>query len=215
MTEGAASVPNDLSDETPPQNRVQPPDSAASSLAEELPPLDENVTTPEELWDDYFSKRQPAAATVQDLVSRLHEARKHDHVVAVIQAALRTGNGQPWMYEVLALTLEIQGAPKAEVERALLSQIDFAATDVSGLMMSAAYLTRFDADKPALRLYRQASSLAPQRAEPYLLGLKLARRLKDDDALAWAVKGIFASAWGKGHERQLPVRACHWRASDS
>ena len=107
---------------------------------------------------------------MRDLVAQLHAQQRHEHVAAVIRAALRHGQPQPWMYEVLALTLEIQGAPKAEVERALLSQIDFAATDAAGLMISAAYLTRFGAERPALRLYRQASDLAPERPEPYLLG---------------------------------------------
>lgn len=106
------------------------------------------------------------------------------------------------MYEVLALTLEIQGAPKAEVERALLSQIDFAATDPQALMVSAAYLVRFGVDRPALRLYRQASELAPERPEPYLLGLRLAQKLDDDDALTWAARGVLTSAWGEGHVQQ-------------
>ncbi|MDQ3331038.1 MAG: hypothetical protein M3552_10345, partial [Planctomycetota bacterium] len=154
------------------------------------------------IWNDSFAKRRPSAETVRSLVAQLHEARKHDHVVAVIRAAIRSGQVQPWMYEVLALSLEIEGAPRAEVERALLSQVDFSATDAASLMMSAAYLTRFKADGPALRLYRQASELSPERAEPYLLGLKIARRMRDDDALAWAVRGIFASAWGDDHERQ-------------
>jgi hypothetical protein len=53
-----------------------------------------------------------------------------------------------------------------------------------------------------LKLYRQAAELSPERPEPYLLGLKIARRLKDDEALAWAVRGVFASAWGEAHEQQ-------------
>lgn len=158
--------------------------------------------TPEQVWGDYFGKRSPDPSAVRQLVLRLHDAGKHEHVAAVIRAALLHGQGQPWMYEVLALTLEIQGAPKREVERALLSQIDSSSTDAAGLMLSAAYLTRFEADRPALRLYRQASELSPERPEPYILGLNLAKRLEDDDALIWAVNGIFSSVWGKGQNQQ-------------
>lgn len=194
-------------------------DPADFLLAQAERPLKGSAETPEEMWTDYFDKRSPEPSALRDLVLRLHDAGKHDHVAAVIRAALLHGQGQPWMYEVLALTLEIQGAPKREVERALLSQIDSASTDSAGLMLSAAYLTRFKADQPALRLYRQAADLSPERPEPYILGLNLAKRLEDDDALIWAVKGIFAAAWGEDHKRQhqkaenvITDRVTHLRA---
>lgn len=209
MTESAASAADRSTDDRSPRGRNAESDPAASSSEstssaenETRPALDATAKDPDTVWDDYFSKRKPKPETVHELVAQLHDAGKHDHVAAAIRAALRHGQGQPWMYEVLVLTLRIQGAPQADVERALLSQIDFAATDPTGLMMSAAYLARFDADRPALRLYRQASELAPERPEPYLLGLKHAVELDDDDALAWAVRGTFAAAWGKDHVKQ-------------
>ena len=63
------------------------------------------------------------------------------------------------MYDVLALTLQITGRPKAEIERALMSHLDFAATDVESTLLSAAYLARFRAKEQALKLYRQSSDL--------------------------------------------------------
>ena len=165
-------------------------------------PLDAAAKTPEAVWDDYFAKRRPDAETVRQLVLQLHAAGRHAHTAAAIRAALRHGQGQPWMYEVLALTLQLQGAPAAEVERALLSAVDFAATDAVSLMTSAAYLTRFQAERPALRLYRQASDIAPERPEPYVLGLKLSEHLRDDDALLWAARGTLTTAWGKDHVQQ-------------
>ncbi len=47
-----------------------------------------------------------------------------------MEGALVSGQGQPWMYDVLALSMQIAGRPKADVERALLSHVDFSATDV-------------------------------------------------------------------------------------
>jgi len=201
MTRGRDSAASNGSSNASPRDQATLPDPAVS-LSDESQPLTNDAATPDELWKDYFAKRRPSDVTVRALILKLHEARRHDHVVAAIRAAIRAGQAQPWMYEVLALSLEIEGAPQAEVERALLSQIDFAATDAQSLMVSAAYLTRFKADRPALKLYRQAAELSPERPEPYLLGLKIARRVKDDDALAWAVGGIFASAWGEAHEQQ-------------
>ncbi|MBW3542175.1 MAG: hypothetical protein KY476_18045 [Planctomycetes bacterium] len=132
---------------------------------------------------------------------RLHEARRHEHVIALIEAALIHGQSQPWMYEVLALSMEVAGRPKDEVERVLLSGIDFNGADYLSMMYSAAYLVRFGRPAPALRLYRQAARLDPHRPEPYLLGLKLARQLKDPASVGWAAAGILETAWIKNHEQ--------------
>src|SRR5690606_36209589 len=114
MTEGVSSAPNASTDNALPRSRNADSDSAASLPSSEIPPLDATAGTPDEIWSDYFSKRSPDAETVHQLVAKLNEEGKHDHVVAVIRAALRNGQGQPWMYEVLVLSLKIQGAQQAE-----------------------------------------------------------------------------------------------------
>jgi hypothetical protein len=170
------------------------PDSDAAG-----PALDKSAGTPREIWNDYFSKRKPEPKAVAQLLLRLHERKQYEHVIAAIEAALLNGQSQPWMYDVLALSMQIAGRPRQEVERALLSRIDFTADDVPSMLYSAAYLKRFGAEKQALVMYRQASSLAPTQPEPYVLALKLAGRLKDFDAVGWAAAGILTYAWGKNH----------------
>ncbi len=137
---------------------------------------------------------------MNDLIFNLHQAGKHEHVIAAITAALINNQSQPWMYDVLALSMEIVGRPKDEIQRALLSRIDFSATDVSNMVYSAAYLSRFSADEQALKLYQQASKLAPSRPEPYVMGLRLAEKLKDPLAIQWAATGILTHVWVKGHQ---------------
>ncbi|MES2792403.1 MAG: hypothetical protein V4719_22490 [Planctomycetota bacterium] len=134
------------------------------------------------------------------MVVRLHEAKRDTEVIAVIEAAILAGQSQTWMYEVLAGAMQVTGRPQAEIERVLLSGVDFTAVDVPNMLFSAAYLTRYGLRARALQLYRQASSLAPWRAEPYVLGLKLAREAKDPEALEWAATGILTQAWMKDHE---------------
>lgn len=133
--------------------------------------------------------------TVQALVLQLSSADQHEHVVAAIQSALINGQAQPWMYEVLALSMEIVGRPRDEVERVVLSMSDFGSADFTSMMYSAAYLIRFERSEAALRLYRQASRLAPERPEPYLLGFKHARQLQSSEAVEWAACGILRYAW--------------------
>jgi len=102
---------------------------------------------------------------------------------------------------VLALSMEIVGRPKQEIQRVLLSRIDFTATDVSNMVYSAAYLSRFDADEQALKLYQQASKLQPARPESYIMGLRLAEKLKDAQAIQWAATGILTHVWVKDHQQ--------------
>jgi hypothetical protein len=169
-------------------------------------PLDANAGSPDEIWSDYFSKRRPTSQQVAELVSRLHEARQHEHVIALVKAALIHGQSQPWMYEVLALSMQIAGRPADEVERVLYSGVDFTGADFPSMMYSAAYLVRFERAAPALHLYREAARLEPTRPEPYALGLKLARQLKDADGIQWATTGILRSEWTGEHAR-LPREA--------
>lgn len=154
------------------------------------------------MWDDYFEKRRPSPENVRTVVLKLNEARKHEHVIAVIEAAIRHDQLQPWMFPVLATSMKIVGRPQEDVERVLLSQVDYGGTDVVSMLYSAAYLTRFGALRQALDLYRQASQLGPTRPEPYVLSLKLARQLKDYEAVGWAAEGILINAWTQDY-RQL------------
>jgi hypothetical protein len=105
------------------------------------------------------------------------------------------------MYDVLALSMEIVGRPQSEIERVLLSRIDFSAADVPSMVYSAAYLTRFKAEKQALGLYQQAARLQPDRPEPYIMGLRLAEKLKDPEGILWAASGILTHVWVKDYEQ--------------
>lgn len=105
------------------------------------------------------------------------------------------------MYEVLPLEMRLAGRPEEEIERAMLSRADFRTIELSSMILSAAYLSRFKQYPRALHLYRQASSLNPSRPEPYALGLRLAEELGNDEAVRWAAMGILKYVWTANHER--------------
>ena len=165
--------------------------------------------TPKAIWDAYFGGAKRDPEDVRSIILRLHQADKHEHVIAAIEAAMVNGQSQPWMYDVLALTMSIVKRPQAEIERALTSRIDFTSSDVPSMIYSAAYLTRFGAKQQALALYRQAANLDPARPEPYLMALKLAQQTNDRDALQWAIPGVLAHVWTKDHAKW------HQRAEDA
>ncbi|MCA9053876.1 MAG: hypothetical protein KDA75_08565 [Planctomycetaceae bacterium] len=133
-------------------------------------------------------------------VQALHESDEHAHVIGLIQAALIHGQSQPWMYEVLALSMEIEKHPREEIERVVLSLADFGTADFGTMSYSAAYLVRLGRDAAGLRLYQQASRMLPEQPEPYILGLRLARKLKDLEAVDWAATGVLQYAWTKDHQ---------------
>ena len=156
----------------------------------------EKDAQPEAVWEQYFSKNEPQPTAVRDAVRRLMNEQKFDHVVALIHAALRHRQSQSWMYEALALALDAAGRPKAEIERAVMSAVDFAATPAD-LLYVGKYLAQLGLHARALQVYRQAAALDPIRPEPYLLALQSAHTLGDLDGLKWVSVGILSQAWPK------------------
>ena len=104
------------------------------------------------------------------------------------------------MYEVLALSMEIKQYPQPEIERVVMSLSDFGTPNFGSMTYSAAYLVRLGRDAAGLKLYRQASRMLPEQPEPYVLGLRLARKLKDIDAVEWAATGVLQYAWTKDYK---------------
>ena len=151
---------------------------------------------PEVVWEEYFSKNDPQPKAVRDAVRRLMNEQKFDHVTALIGAALRHHQWQPWMYEAMALAMQAAGRPKAEIERAVMSAVEFA-NNVEDLLMVGNFLEQMGLNARALQVYHQASQLAPLRPEPYMLGLKVARLTNNLDGLKWASLGILSQAWPK------------------
>lgn len=155
---------------------------------------------PRKIWQRFFAEQKPSPAEVAETVKLLHQERQHEQTIACIETALISADPQPWMYEVLALSMELAGRPKEDVERVLLSRVDFTAALVPELLLSAAYLKRLGFDQRALTMYQQASRLAPTRPEPYVLGLRIARESNDPDGVAWAATGVLTNVWQNRYE---------------
>lgn len=153
--------------------------------------------SPDDAWYRRFSAKKFPPTDVIRTVGKLHAAGRHDENVALMKAAIATGQSQPWMYDVLPMSMKLAGRPQKEIERALLSRVDFTTTDVSSLLYSAALLNRLEGQQLALALYRQAAKIDPTRPEPYALAMKVARREHNVDATEWACTGILTHVWTK------------------
>lgn len=201
---------------------VQPEDPALKELTAPAKRIELTVAKgqdAEQAWSDYFAGLGPIAgksdrdpsrlvsafrqdASVRETVRQLMRAQDYKQTAALIRAALRNGYGQPWMYEALSLAMIADDQPTAEIERALMSSVDYARSP-QDILYAAAYMARVDGLKPrALKLLRRVSELDPSRPEPYQLGLVLAEQTGDVSAVEWAALGFLGKAWTQD---QIPL----------
>ncbi len=149
---------------------------------------------PHAAWDEYFANHQPEEASVREGVRQLMNDQKFTQVTALIGAALRHRQAQPWMYEAMSLAMQAAGAPREEIERAVMSAVDFA-EGPEAMLHVATYLSHLGMERRALGLFRQIAQAAPLQPEPYLFALRSAQRLDDLEGVKWAVTGILSQAW--------------------
>ncbi|MFV2066544.1 MAG: hypothetical protein ACC645_06150, partial [Pirellulales bacterium] len=155
--------------------------------------IDESVP-PQTFWNDYFAKHHPKQEVVRQTARAMIEGRKFDQVIPLTQAALQQGQGQAWMFETMGLAMQLDGRPKREIERAMMSAVDLS-DSVDNLMYIAGYLARIGLDKRAVQLAQQVAKLESFRPDPYVLGLRIAERTGDDAAMQWATAGVLGQAW--------------------
>ncbi len=154
-------------------------------------------TDPEAAWSAYLASHPKVpAGSVRETARQLMHGRKFDEVVGLIRAALRSGHPQPWMYEAMSLAMQAGGSSQKEVERALMSAVDFGETS-DELLYVAQYMARIGLQSRALKVFRQVSQIEPLRPEPYMYGLQLAERLHDMEGIRWSSLGILKQAWPK------------------
>jgi len=146
-------------------------------------------------WNDHFASHQDETPEIiRATARRLMSHKEFDSVAAMLDAALRHGYAQPWMYEGITLAMQAAGRSPQEVERVLMSAVDFSENNLD-LMYVAAYLSRSGLENRALEIYRRVALDAPTRSEPFMLGLKTAQKINDMEAMQWATIGILSQAW--------------------
>ena len=179
--------------------------SAAESLAKTQPasgrpPRKIDLSIPkgddaESVWERHFAAHKESPADVRETVRSLWKAKDYEQVIALIQAALRQNHAQPaWMYEALGMAMQAAKRPSDQVERAVMSAVEFADSTLD-LMNIGRYLEQIGLQKRALQVYRQVAQLEPLRPEPFVHGLRVAQKLNDLEGIQWTTAGILSQAW--------------------
>lgn len=207
---GQFAVPDDAADLTltnakAPAN-VQPAQKSApakpqaavskSSTTKVTPIAVDFKADPQRFWDSYFAQGEVDGAAVRQAARDLMKTGRYNSVVALVQAALRHSQPQPWMYESLGIAMQLDGRPAAEVERALMSAVDFTRSPEQ-LLLIGQYLSKSGFEKRALQVFQQIVKIDPLQQEVYVLGLRSAQRLDDVAGIRWATIGILNQAWPK------------------
>ncbi len=207
---GAFSIPDDgkpAQEEVEAQtNQAKTKPKSVDAKTDDAVQIDESVSAGL-FWDGYFGASVREDTVVRATVRDLMKDGCYDHVAALIQAALRHGQPQRWMYEALGIAMQMDGRPKADIERAVMSAADFSRS-ADELAYIAQYLTRLDLNERALQLYRQVAKIDPTRSDAYALGLRAAQRANDLNGIQWATVGILEQAWPADQE---VVKDTAWR----
>ena len=162
-----------------------------ASLAAYLPPANDA--------DPRGPDHRDRLAQVRVSAAELGERGDFARAAELISAAISCGHAEPWMYESLAIALEAAGKPRAEIERALLSAVDFASS-TGELLQLANYLARSGFDSQAIRVCKRITRGDPANREAYALAMAIAARTEDVDALRWACPGVLAHDWPAGQQ---------------
>ena len=144
-------------------------------------------------------------ARLRVTAAELGRQGRFDRAADLLSSAIACGRAEPWMYEALAVAMEAAGQPREEVERALLSTAEFAASP-SDLLALANYLARFGSPGRAIRLCKQVTNLDPANREAYALAMTLAARSDDVATLRWACPGVLSHEW-PADQREIFTRA--------
>lgn len=145
-------------------------------------------------WNEYFKHVFADPADVRKTVRDLMAKKDTEQICQVIFGAIQNDQTQPWMYEALTLSLQIQDSPQSEIERALMSAVDLS-DDANDAMFAAQYMAAHGMEKRAVRLLQDISQAYPLRTEPFVIGLRAANRIDDMDGIRWASLGILAQEW--------------------
>lgn len=173
--------------------------AAASKLVQQLLSAGEKSV---DVWEAELGKKDASVKLVAESVLLLNARKQYGLGVEGLESAIRNDLIEPWIYDVLAFEMKLAGRPAEDIARVLDSRVDFAATELPQLMMSAALMSRFEAYDEAMVCCREAAKLNPSSEDVWLLARSVSDKSKNPEHQTWARCGILRHVWGSDHELQ-------------
>jgi hypothetical protein len=168
--------------------KTPPPGKAPKKSKEELDPA--------KIWQEALTKEAVEPGLVIATADFLFEFREYKHAAEFLKANLRQGIVvRPWVYEALAIALELGDGDKEEIRRARLSAVALDPQDAQGFLKAARTMAENKQWERALAFCRQAAQIEPNLAQPYEEALTLAEVSKDSKAMEWAAGKLVSQDW--------------------
>jgi hypothetical protein len=154
---------------------------------------------PYAFWSEYYRKHDESAAQLRETLRLLNISKKFTDVHAVLTAYLthRRKNAEPWMYEALAMAIEMTHGNPEDIKTALHYGADLAQrthnpnhlVSVADLLFRKGYYERVGP------LLDEAAAKVPHRAEPLVMSINLAQNTKDPKRMGDAIDALLALGW--------------------
>ncbi|WP_165064192.1 hypothetical protein [Paludisphaera rhizosphaerae] len=154
---------------------------------------------PYAFWTEYYAKHDETPDQLHETVRLLNQSGKTRDVHAAILGYLkkRPKSAEFWMYEALALAIEMNGGKPEDIKTAL----DYAA-DLAQRSHNPNHLVSA-ADKLLLKGYTdrvgalldEAAEKIPHRAEPIAMSINLALKTRDPKRMAESVDQLLSLGW--------------------
>ena len=171
------------------------------------------VGNPKKIWQEALEKGVSDPHLIVGVVDVLTRSKKHDHAVEFLKANLRQGVVvRPWVYEALALSLEMSKGSLTDIERARVSTVDLEPQDAQGYLRASKAMAEHKLFDRALAYCRQAALPEPGIADPYQDALAYAGEGKDVASMEWAARNILRRLAdgqpGPALRRRISSRSC-------
>ena len=154
---------------------------------------------PYKFWSEYYRKHDESAAQLRETLRLLNIGRKFTDVHAVLMGYLtqRPKNAEPWMYEALAMAIEMNQGKPEDIKTALNYGADLAQRthNPNHLVSVADKLLLKGYSSASARLLDEAAAKVPHRAEPLVMSINLAQKTRDPKRMGESIDRLLSLGW--------------------
>lgn len=174
---------------------------SAAALAEKLlKRLESDPRPADQAWDAAIRDEENSSRVIAIVTTWLHRQKKYDQAVEGLLSAIRSGLAEPWMYDVLAVEMRLAKRPQKQIDRVLVSRIDFASGNDAQMLVAASNLAGFDAFDEALSICKELAKRNPHQPELWSTARRIADLSGNLKQRTWTRTETLRHVWEPGFE---------------
>lgn len=147
------------------------------------------------VWEEALAEEKYTEQDLAIVTTILHRRKKYELAVEGLLAAIRSGQAAPWMYDVLAIEMKLAGRPQKEIDRVLVSRIDFAAGNDGQMLVTASTLAGFEAFDEAIGICKELARRNPHQPELWSTARRIADLSGDLKTKVWSRTQTLENVW--------------------